>query len=413
MNATKKTKSAPAIDADATLTRRHFIKSVGQSLLLTACAPSALPAQAKSGDMSLRIGYLPITDATPLLIAHAKGFFKDEGLDVPRPIPVRNWSALVESFLSGKFNLTHFLFPIPIWMRYKNRMPIKVMAWDHTNGSALTVHRDDGIRNFSDLGGRRIAVPHWYSMHNIILQLGLRKAQLTPVIRNHSVPLSSSEVNLFILPPPEMPAALAGKKIDGFIVAEPYNALAEIRLKAHILRFTGDIWQNHPCCVVVARDPLTAGQQIRAQKAINAIVRAQLWITGNRSKTATILSRDGDNYLPLPENVLQRVFNGYAASDYDGTKSPHAIRHPDWPVHRIDFQPYPFPSATRTIFNTLKDTLMEGDTGFLKQLDAEFVARDLVDTRWVKKAVRMVGGLEKFYKQSAPANWERHETIAL
>ena len=68
---------------------------------------------------TLRIGYLPITDATPLLIAHAMGYFKDEGLEVEKPLLIRSWSALVESFLTGKLNVTHMLLPIPVWIHIR------------------------------------------------------------------------------------------------------------------------------------------------------------------------------------------------------------------------------------------------------------------------------------------------------
>ncbi|HEB32817.1 MAG TPA: ABC transporter permease subunit [Spirochaetes bacterium] len=150
-----------------------------------------------------------------------------------------------------KVNLVHLLLPIPIWLRYNKGYPVKVIAWNHTNGSALTVGPRSNIQSFADLGKKQIAVPYWYSMHNVILQLGLRKHGLKPVIKPQNAKLAVDEVNLFILPPPEMPVALAGNKIDGYIVAEPFNALAEEKLKAKIMRFTGDIWKSHPCCTVV------------------------------------------------------------------------------------------------------------------------------------------------------------------
>ena len=92
----------------------------------------------RRGDV-VRPGYLPITDATALLIAYAKGYFKDEGLDAEKPTLIRSWPALVESFAAAKFNIVHLLKPIPIWMRYNNKFPAKIMAWGHTNGSGLSL----------------------------------------------------------------------------------------------------------------------------------------------------------------------------------------------------------------------------------------------------------------------------------
>jgi NitT/TauT family transport system substrate-binding protein len=109
-------------------------------------------AQAAEDDV-VRIGYLPITDATALLVAHSKGFFKEEGLDAERPTLIRGWSALVESFAAAKFNLVHLLKPIPVWMRYNNKFPAKIVAWGHTNGSGLVVGSHVTAASFGELGG--------------------------------------------------------------------------------------------------------------------------------------------------------------------------------------------------------------------------------------------------------------------
>lgn len=390
-------------------TRRNFIKQSALGAL--GFTMSSAPLIAEPNDQPVKIGYLPITDAAPLLIAHARGYFREEGLKVNRPLRVRNWSTLAESFLANKFNVTHMLLPIPIWMRYNNKVPVKVLAWNHTNGSAITVRADSGINEFSDLEGKQIAVPYWYSMHNVILQMGLKQVGLKPVIQNQSAKLGPREVNLFILSPSEMPAALMGRKIDGYIVAEPFNALGELKVGARIMRFTGDIWKNHPCCVVVMNEYLTRTRPVFSQKIINAIVRAQLWMNQHPKESARILSREGDNYLPIPENVLLRVFTEYSTDVYAKPGVPKAIRHPQWNIGRIGFQPYPYPSATRLIVHEMRHTLMEGNTQFLKKLDEDFVAKDLVNDTFVKKSIDAVGGPGKFDSIDIQHPWTREEVM--
>ena len=389
--------------------RRSFLKASAAALgTMVLCGnPPALGAD------RLTLGYLPITDAAPLLIAHARGFFRDQGVEVARPVMVRSWKVITESFLAGKFDLTHMLFPIPVWMRFRQKYPVKVLAWDHTNGSAVTVHGDSEIRGFADLGGRQIAVPSWYSMHNLILQMGLRKRGLTPVIRPQSAALGPREVNLFILPPPEMPPALLGRKIDGFIVAEPFNALAEIRLRARVMRFTGDIWKNHPCCVVVTHERLAAERPGTIQKAVNALVEAQVWLTAHPGEAARILSRDGDGYLPVPEEVLLRVFTGYDLPEYREGPTPRAIMHPGWDVSRIGFQPYPFPSATEFIIREMAKTLVDGDSSFLEHLDPGAAARELVDDRFVKQALGTVPETETIFRTDPDNPYAREEVVEI
>ena len=271
---------------DSPISRRQsldFLAAGGLAAMLGGLpGRKAQAASQAAPDEKLRIGYLPITDATALLVAHAKGFYADEGLDVEEPQLLRGWAPLVESFAAGKFNLVHLLKPIPLWMRYNNNLPVKIVAWAHTNGSAIVVGKDSGIENFKDLGGKQIAVPFWYSMHNIVLQVALRSAGIKAVIKNEGEPIAPDEANLQILPPPDMPPALAAKKIDAYIVAEPFNAAGELKVGGRILRFTGDIWKNHPCCVVTMHEEDTRTRPEWTQKVLNAIVRAEIYASQNK-----------------------------------------------------------------------------------------------------------------------------------
>lgn len=385
----------------ANVSRRGFLKTAA-----AACSGLFLPGPVKSAIQTprLKLGYLPITDATPLLVAHGLGYFSEEGLNVDRPIMVRSWDILAAGFLRGTFNFTHMLFPIPLFMKFNLNAPVKVLAWDHTNGSAVTVKGNSDILSFQDLGGKQMAVPSWYSMHNLILQLGIRNAGLIPVIRPQNYNLKKNEVNLFILPPPEMPPALLGRKIDGYIVADPFNALAQVKFKARIMRFTGDLWKNHPCCVIVSHDALIQKQPVLVQKAVNAIVRAQLWCKKNPQKAAHLLSRDGEGYLPMPYHVLKKVFEPPEKKD---------LVHREWDVERIGFQPFPFPSATRCIIDLMKDTRVEGNIDFIKTLDTPKAADELVDQRFVLKALDDLGGISQFCDCNMTQPYTREEIIEI
>lgn len=366
-------------------TRRDALAALLGGGLAGVAGLAAGPARASAlaEDGVVRIGYLPITDAAALLVAQARGLFEAQGLKVAPPVMARSWAALVEAFAAGRVNVVHLLKPVPVWIRYANGVKVKVLAWAHTNGSGVVLGAHSRARGFGELGGGRIAVPFWYSMHNVVLQLALREAGLTPVIADDRQPVGPREVALQVLPPPEMTAALAARKIDGFIVAEPFNALAELRAGARMLRFTGDIWRQHPCCVVTVHESLTERNPAFVQKVVNAIVDAQLWANGHKTEVARLLSADGANLIPLPAPVVAKAMTDYG----DTYRLGGAIRHPDWPGGRIDFQPYPYPSATRLIVAALKRTMVAGDTGFLANLDPDHVARDLVDERFVRAAL--------------------------
>jgi len=100
---------------------------------------------------------------------------------------------------------------------------------------------------------------------------------------------------------------------------------------------------------------------------------------GNR-----LLSRDGKKYLPFPKEVIKRAMMFYDPAYYN---NPAAIQHPEWGMDRINFQGWPYPSATELVVHDLKNTVLTGNAGFLDTLTPKHVAGDLVNYDFVKKAL--------------------------
>lgn len=390
------------------LSRRDLLKT-GALLAATSAGTLWRPGRLfaagdKLDDGPVRIGYLPITDATPLLVAHARHLYEEEGLTVEKPRLFRSWAQIVEAFVSRQVNVIHLLSPTTIWVRYGTKFPGKVVAWNHLNGSALV--GGPGVQNPAEFGGKTVAVPFWYSIHNVILQQLLREQGLNPVIRPQSEKPGKQEVNLVVMAPQDMVPALANRSIAGYIVAEPFNALAEQLKVGTITRFTGDVWKEHACCVVFMHEADLEQRKEWSQRVVNALVKAQLWIRGNREATSRLLSKEGEEkYTPHALPVLERVLT---LGDDEEYIRQGAIRHREWKAARIDFQPYPFPSYTEQLVRLLKETKVEGDAGFLQGLTPEFVARDLVDDTFVKNALIQAGGLGAF---GLSEQFSRHETL--
>lgn len=389
------------------MSRREWLK-LASLFTVAGAAPLLRSFDARAAaepDAPVRIGYLPITDATPLLVAHNNGHFDAAGLQAEKPTLLRSWAQLVEAFLSGQVNVVHLLSPMTVWARYGSKAPAKVVAWNHVNGSALTVAPD--VSALSDLGGKTVAVPFWYSVHNVVLQDMLRAQGLTPVLKRTSAP-GPKEVNLIVMPPSDMPPALAAKQIAGYIVAEPFNAAAEQLNVGRVLRFTGDVWRNHACCVIFMHEQDLTQRAAWSQKVVDAIVKAQLWTRAHPEDAAKLLSKEGANhYTPHAPQLLARVL-APQAGDQGRYLGDRAIQHADWHSKRIDFQPYPYPSYTEELVRRLKATQVDGANAFIASLDPAQVASDLVDDRFVKKSIEAVGGMAAF---GQGAGYTRKEMI--
>jgi len=393
---------------DVNESRREWLK-LAAFLGLSGAVPWATASRARASaenDAPVRIGYLPITDAAPLLVAHQRGLFAKAGVGVEPPRMFRSWAQLVEAFIAGQVNVVHLLAPMTVWARFGGKVPAKVVAWNHVNGSGLTVQND--ITRVEQLGGKTVAVPFWHSIHNVVLQDLLRAHGLTPVLRADK--LTEKQVKLVVMAPSDMAPALASKQIAGYIVAEPFNAAAETLGVGRILRFTGDVWKNHACCVIFMHERDLTNRPEFADKVVRAIVDAQLWTRQHPADAAKLLSKEGaGHYTPHASDLLRRVLAPTADESAQYAKTS-AITHPAWDEHRIDFQPYPYASYTEELIRRMRTTVIEGDASFIKTLDPAVAARELVDDRFVKRALAAVGGLKSF---GLPESFTREETIAI
>ena len=395
------------------LSRREFMKESGLASLAAAGVGSTAGCLGgggggDDGPPTAEIGYLPITDAAPLLTGYANDHFADHGVDAAEPRLFRGWSDLAEAFLSGEVNVAHFLMPMTVWMRYGDELDanVQVVAWDHTDGSALTVQQE--IDEWSDLGGGTVAVPFWYSIHNVILQMGLREHGLTPRTDSSADEVADDEVNLVVTPPPDMPAALENGSIEGYIVAEPFNAIGELDAGGKVLRFTGDVWREHACCVVVMREELVEAQPEWTTDVMGGLVDAQQYLRENRSEAAQLLSSEGSGLLPQGPEPIDRALTHY--DEHGPYLESGAIRNADWDIDRIGFYPYPYPSYTEELIRRMRETRVEGEDGFLDELTPAEVADDLVAYDPVRTALEDAGGPPAF---DVPEDngYERQETI--
>jgi nitrate/nitrite transport system substrate-binding protein len=135
--------------------RRRFLRAVGKSTAMAAIA-SVLPvaslqamAQEKGAleKKDLKIGFIPITCATPLIMAHPLGFYRQQGLNV-EVVKTAGWALIRDKMLNKEYDATHFLSPMPLAISMglgSTATPMNVATIQNTNGQAITLalkHKD-------------------------------------------------------------------------------------------------------------------------------------------------------------------------------------------------------------------------------------------------------------------------------
>jgi nitrate/nitrite transport system substrate-binding protein len=316
--------------------RRNFLRAVGKKTAMAAIA-SVLPVaslQAMAQDKgplekpNLKIGFIPITCATPLIMAHPLGFYSKQGLNV-EVTKTAGWALIRDKVLNKEYDASHFLSPMPLAISLglgANATPMSVATIQNVNGQAITLslkHKDN--RDPKNWKGFKFGVPFDYSMHNFLLRYYLAESGLNP----------DTDVQIRVIPPAEMVANLRAGNIDGFLGPDPFNQRAVFDEVGFIHMLTKDLWSGHPCCAFgastefIQKNPNTFAALYRAVLTSAAMAR----LPGNRELIAKVISPT--QYLNQPEAVISQVLTGKFA---DGLGKVQNV--PD----RADFDPMPWQS---------------------------------------------------------------------
>lgn len=359
--------------------RRQFMKLVGGGTVAAALS-TILPlgaikaaAQESLGPLEksqLDIGFIPITCATPIIMAHPMGFYERYGLDV-NVIKAAGWALIRDNSLNDRFDAAHMLTPMPLAMTLgagSSSRHFIAPAIENVNGQAIVLHNDhQDKRDPEQWRGFTFGVPFEYSMHNFLLRYYVAEHGLDP----------DRDIQIRVIPPPEMVANLRAGNIDGFLSPDPFNQRAVYERIGFIHLLTKEIWDGHPCCAFAtsarfARDnPNTYGALLRA------IVDATQYSSdpANRAEIAEAIAPAA--YLNQPVTVIEQVLTGRFA---DGLGSVQNV--PD----RIDFDPFPWHSMAIWILTQMKRWgYINGD------IDYQQIARDVYLATDAREVMRELG----------------------
>jgi nitrate/nitrite transport system substrate-binding protein len=354
--------------------RRRFLRAVGKGSAMAAIS-SVLPvaslqamAQDKAGALEkkdLKIGFIPITCATPLIMAHPLGFYSKQGLNV-EVVKTAGWALIRDKMINKEYDATHFLSPMPIAISLglgSTATPMNVATIQNTNGQAITLsvkHKDK--REPKDWKGFKFAVPFEYSMHNFLLRYYVAEAGLDP----------DRDIQIRVVPPPEMVANLRAGNIDGFLGPDPFNQRAVFEEVGFIHLLTKELWNGHPCCAFgtstefIQKNPNTFAALYRAVLTSAAMARK----AENRELIAKVIAPQA--YLNQPETVIAQVLTGKFADGLGNVKTV-----PD----RADFDPIPWQSMAVWMLTQMKRWgYVKGEVNYKQIAEKVFLLTDAKKT---------------------------------
>lgn len=290
------------------LHRRAFLRGMGKSALayiatLMPIAPlhDALASTTTQRHQKLRVAFLPILCATPLIVAQELGVFSSYKLNVDLQ-KRSSWALVRDEIATQKLHASHLLAPMPLAMSLGLGSPkvlMRVATMQNTNGQALVMslaHRHR--QNPKDWRGFRFGIPFVHSMHNYLLRDFLLKHGLNP----------DKDVRLLVLSPADMIANLRANNIDGFFGPEPFNQRAVWEKVGYIHTLSHDMLNGHPCCAFGVRDDFAKTYPDEFLALALAMRQSQRLIKDMHANLPMLLS--APRYLNQPPLVIEQALTG-------------------------------------------------------------------------------------------------------
>lgn len=356
------------------VSRRKFMKLVGSATAMTVIA-SMFPLEAakswakdSTGPLekkSLRIGFIPITCATPIIMADPMKFYEKHGLKGTKVVKAAGWAMVRDWAVAKQVDCAHMLSPMPLALTLgagAKPVPFYMPAVENINGQAITLHvKHKNVKEPKDMRGFTFCVPFDYSMHNLLLRYYLAEGGVDP----------DKEVKIRVVPPPEMVANLKAQNVDGYLAPDPFNQRAVYEKVGFIFKLTRDLWPGHPCCAFACSEEFAKKMPNTFKAVFKAIVDATMFAHKAENRESIAKAISPRNYLNQPEVVVSQVLTGSFPDGLGNTRN-----EPD----RIDFNPFPWHSMGVWILTQMKRWgYIKGDVDYKKIAEQVFLASECAD----------------------------------
>ncbi|HEV7868250.1 MAG TPA: CmpA/NrtA family ABC transporter substrate-binding protein, partial [Chthoniobacteraceae bacterium] len=326
------------------LTRRHFLsgtaKGVGLAALLSGL-PKGWAGTVFSSDApeiaAMRFGMIALTDCSPIVIAHEKGFFKKYGVNAT-VAKGANWAAIRDSLSNNDNQATHMLIGMPIastmGLAGAPKKPMVIPWLLNRNGQSITLKKelagkvkDDpkALKPLAD-AAKAAGTPMTFAMtfppgtHAMWMRYYLAAGGIHP----GDAQGGGADISLVTVPPAQMVSNMKVGKMDGYCVGEPWNARAIADDIGFTAINTQGLWKDHPekVCAFTAE---FAEKNPRTVKAVlKALHEASVWLDKmeNRPEQAKIVSAPTYINCP-PETILGRLQGKYDMGDGRKFRDPN------------------------------------------------------------------------------------------
>ena len=262
----------------------------------------------------LRLGFVPLTDCAPLVMAKELGLFKKFGLNVVLSREL-GWATIRDKVIHRELDAAHAIAAMPVAATLGlGSVPCDCLTALILNlhGNAITLSNElwqRGVRDGATLRGEiqrargektyTFGVVYPFSSHNFLLRGWLASAGIHP----------ERDVRIVVVPPPQMVANLKAGHLDGFCVGEPWNSVAVQARIGWCVAATAELDPGHPEKVLMVRKEFAARRHEEHLALVAALLEACEFCDApeNLNEVVAVLARP--EYVNAPAAALRRGFD--------------------------------------------------------------------------------------------------------
>ncbi len=277
---------------------------------------------------TLNLGFIPLTDCAPLVVAKEKGFFAEYGLKQVNLVRENSWTEISRQVAKGDLDGAQMVAGMPLSMTIGagNKMPVPIVTSLvlSRNGNAITLSKklgEQGVKTAADLKAiieqnrdqvLTFGVVHPSSMHNLLLRYWLASAGIDP----------DGDVNLITIRPVEMVENLRSGKIDGYCVGEPWNNQAIVEDIGYVIATDLDIWDGHPEKVLGIREDWIEKYPQTHMALVKALIKACEYCDDRRHREEILELISRPEYVGCDPQYIRPGFLDPYQRTMEGEKEP-------------------------------------------------------------------------------------------
>ncbi|WP_461096809.1 CmpA/NrtA family ABC transporter substrate-binding protein [Spirosoma luteolum] len=274
-------------------------------------------AFAPKADEPIKIGFIPLTDCAPIVMAKELGLFEKYGVNV-QVSKEASWANVRDKILTGELDAAHCLYTMPFSVytgvggKAGSEMYIAMVL--NNNGQAITLSNDFcGKVGFKQTSKVAAAVAAKLKAEKeVTFAMTFPGGTHDLWLRNWlaSAGVDQKKVKIITIPPPQMVANMKVGNMDGFCVGEPWNGVAVKQGVGFTEITTQDIWKHHPEKALVANREFATKDREKLKRVIMAVLEACKWLdnAANRKKAAATIGRAP--FVNAPADVIENRMAG-------------------------------------------------------------------------------------------------------